>query len=270
MTNRRRTGTAGLTAIAALAVTMCGNSADTLNPSAPTSAAGATATTTEGSATGGGSTGGGTTGGDALAAMYRNFSSAVQVSMDGTSVVLRSNDVPDHTSPYFGAGHAMYEAPHAGMQVNPHRISAQNVALRVPLAPRTTGPSDTPLGPIGMAVNGVVFFNQYAAGRMPLTSEILSFDRYNGHPAPSNMYHYHFEPVWITARGRTGLVGVLLDGFPVYGPDDVGGGLATGLDVCNGHEGPTPDFPGGVYHYHTTTSVPYISGCFRGSPGSVG
>ncbi len=24
------------------------------------------------------------------------------------------------------------------------------------------------------------------------------------------------------------------------------------LDACNGHFGPTPDFPQGIYHYHTT------------------
>jgi hypothetical protein len=267
MTKRSRAGSVSLTAIAALAVTMCGNSSSTVNPSSPTTGTDAAVGTTTGGTTDGSGT---TTGGDSLSVMYRNFSGNVSVTMDGTSVVLRSNDVPDHPSPYFGVGDAMYEAPHAGMQVNPHRISSQNVVLRVPVAPRAASPSDTPLGPIGMAVNGVVLFNQYAAGRMPLTNEIFSFDRYNGHPAPSNMYHYHFEPLWITARGRTGLVGVLLDGFPVYGPEDVGGGLAGGLDVCNGHEGPTPDFPGGVYHYHTTTNVPYISGCFRGAPGSVG
>jgi hypothetical protein len=37
------------------------------------------------------------------------------------------------------------------------------------------------------------------------------------------------------------------------------------LDQCNGHVG-----PGGDYHYHTTTTFPYILGCYRGTPTSNG
>jgi hypothetical protein len=33
------------------------------------------------------------------------------------------------------------------------------------------------------------------------------------------------------------------------------------LDVCNGHTGPAGD-----YHYHTTSTFPYILGCFSGTP----
>ncbi len=185
-------------------------------------------------------------------------------------MVIRTTNVPDHRSPYFGAGHASYEAPHAGMQVNPHRIAAQNIVFRIPAAPASTTPSDTPLGPIGVAVNGVVFFNQYAAQRMPLTSEILSFDRFNGHPSPSNQYHYHVEPLWLTeARGKAAYLGVLLDGYPVYGTIDESGVAPVDLDSCNGHVAPTADYPAGVYHYHVTSAPPYISGCFRGAPGTV-
>ena len=52
-------------------------------------------------------------------------------------------------------------------------------------------------------MNGVVLFNQDAAGRVPLINEILSVDCYNGHPSPSNEYHYHVEPLWLTqSRGK--------------------------------------------------------------------
>jgi hypothetical protein len=37
------------------------------------------------------------------------------------------------------------------------------------------------------------------------------------------------------------------------------------LDQCNGHVGPNGD-----YHYHTTTTFPYILGCYRGTPTSNG
>ena len=114
--------------------------------------------------------------------MYAQFANGVQVTVGDQSVTLRSNGIPDHTSPYFSAGHALYEAPHAGMVINPHSIAEQNYAFQVPTTPSYASPSDTPMGSIGMAVNGVALFNQYAAGRQPLTSEIATFDRYNGHP----------------------------------------------------------------------------------------
>ncbi len=42
------------------------------------------------------------------------------------------------------------------------------------------------------------------------------------------------------------------------------------LDLCNGREGPTPEYPNGIYHYHITidengsSAYPYIIGCYRG------
>ena len=205
-----------------------------------------------------------------LPSVYQKFSTGVSIRQDGTQIVLTSNGVPDHKSPYFGVGNAMYEAPQDGMIVNPNRIASQNFVIRVPLSPVAATPSDTPLGAIGMAINGVAFFNQYAAGRQPLTSEIQTFDRYNGHPQQTGVYHYHLEPLWLTAGGRSAFIGVLLDGFPVYGPDETSGGSVTGLDACNGHAHATSDFPNGIYHYHVTPNTPYISGCFKGTPGTAG
>lgn len=221
------------------------------------------------------STGTGTTAaGTSAVAIYSKFQSMVSVTVDGSTVTLRSNGAPDHASPYWGAGNALYEAPHAGMQVNPNVIATQSFVMRVPASPASGTSSDTPLGPIGMAVNGVAIFNQYAAGRTPLTSEILSFDRYNGHPQQTGVYHYHMEPLWLTTnRGASSLIGVLLDGFPVYGPREENGSAPSGLDSCNGHThgtADTADVPGGIYHYHVTSTTPYISGCYRGAPGSLG
>lgn len=201
--------------------------------------------------------------------MYSQFGNLVSIAFEGGNAVLRTTDIPDHRSPYFGPGDSRYEAPKAGMMVNPNRISAQNITLRIPLSPTSATASDTPLGPIGIAVNGVVFYNQYAAMRQPLTSEIISFDQYNGHPNQQNQYHYHFEPVSITASSKSRLIGVLLDGFPVYGPNEGGGASPSGLDSCHGHVGATTEFPSGIYHYHASNDVPYISGCFRGAPGVV-
>ena len=236
-----------------LVVIACGGGSAASTPTTPT-----TTTTPAGS-------------GVNTTAMYTQFGNAVTVSIEGTTAVLRTTDVPNHPSPYFGAGNALCEAPQPGMQVAPGVIQTQNIVMRVPLVPQSATASDTPLGPIGVAVNGVAFFNQYAAGRQPLGSgEIGSFDRFNGHPTPTNQYHYHVEPLFLTASSSSRLLGVLLDGFPVYAPRDSNGQAPTDLDACHGHTGATPDFPAGIYHYHVSNTSPYISGCYRGTPGTIG
>jgi len=64
--------------------------------------------------------------------------------------------------------------------------------LRIPLNPKVASThQSTSLGPFGIALNGVVLFNQFAAGNQPLTGEINSFDQYNGHPQQAGQYHYH-------------------------------------------------------------------------------
>lgn len=204
-------------------------------------------------------------------ALYAKFQAAVTVTVGSSTVTLRSNGTPDHTSPYWGAGNEKYEAPQPGMVVNPNLIAVQSLVLTVPRSPAVGTASDTPLGPMGIAVNGVAIFNQYAAGRSPLGQEILTFDRYNGHPQNTGMYHYHLEPLWLTTNnGPSSLIGVLLDGFPVYGPRESDGSVPSGLDSCNGHTHATADVAAGIYHYHVTSSTPYISGCYRGTPGSLG
>ena len=241
--------------LVAIAVARCGGSPSNTTTTAP-SAATTTTTTIPPTQT--------------LPAVYSKFGGSATVSLDGSTVVIRTTDLPDHKSPYWGVGNANYESPTAGVAVNPNRIASQSIVFRVPVSPSAATASDTPLGPMGVAVNGVVLFNQYAAGRTPLTSEILSFDRYNGHPSPANQYHYHVEPLWLTASlGKATYIGVLLDGFPVYGTIDSSGSAPTDLDSCNGHTGATTEYPQGIYHYHITSAPPYISGCFHGSPGTV-
>lgn len=262
-------GAASLAALAATVMACSGSSAASLSPTAPTTTV-ATTTTTTAPATTPTTTTPATPSTSGVQALYAQFVSTVTVSIDGGTITLRTNNLPDHKSPYWGASSGNYEAPHSGMQVNPHLIASQNLTFRIPASPSAAATtSDTPMGPIGVSVNGVVLFNQYAAMRQPLTSEIVSFDRFNGHPSPSNQYHYHFEPVSITASSRSRLIGVLLDGFPVYGPIESDGSAPSGLDACNGHTGATPEFTSGIYHYHTTSAVPYISGCFRGTAGTV-
>ena len=206
---------------------------------------------------------------DGLPKFYEHFSNSVEVYVDGNNIVLSTNNIPNHPSPYFQQNDRRYEAPHAAMVVNPNRITEQNYTLRVPLNPQQANrATDTNLDAIGVAVNGVVMFNQYAGrsrtgGFLPLDREIRTFDKYNGHPARRGNYHYHIEPMYLTANDKTALVGVALDGFPIYGPLNPNGRKPSGLDSCNGEFGPTPDHPEGIYHYHITSVEPYIVGCYK-------
>ncbi len=203
------------------------------------------------------------------------FTGNVSVSIDDGTIIIQTDGLPNHTSPYWGEGHELYEAPHQGMVVNPNRIADQDLTFRIPSQPSiAASPSDTSLGAIGIAVNGVPFYNQYAGINrvtnewLPLDDEIQSFDSKNGHPQNFGQYHYHFEPLYLTIADNSTFLGFALDGFPIYGPrnnDD----SALALDECNGETHATGEYPEGIYHYHITQVVPYILGCFRGTPGSV-
>jgi len=132
----------------------------------------------------------------------------------------------------------------------------------------------TSLGPIGVSVNGVVFYNQYAGpNNQALTNEINSFDQFLGHPQQSGQYHYHVEPTYLTGQfGDSAFLGLLADGFPVYGPVENGKTITNSdLDAYHGHTSATVDFPSGIYHYHITPNEdPYINGNgFYGTPGNI-
>jgi hypothetical protein len=212
---------------------------------------------------------------DAVPDLYKAFGNGVTVKVDGSFVVITTTAIPDHKSPYFGIGNAQYEAyngTNKAFVLNPNSIRSQQITFRIPITPtRLSTPSPTPLGPIGVATNGVPIFNQYAANNQPLTGEVNSFDQYNGHPQQTGQYHYHVEPTWLTRASREVLIGVLLDGYPVYGPMENGQLVSTSsLDAAHGHTGATKEFPQGIYHYHTTSDAPYINGSgFAGTPGTV-
>jgi len=212
-------------------------------------------------------------------AVFSKFSAAVTISLEGNYIVLKSNGLTDHKSPYYqGTAWAatMYEAyngTNPNFMINPNRIASFNYTFKIPASPAVNAThAATPLGPIGISVNGVPLFNQYAGPNQPLTNEINSFDQYGGHPAPGGAYHYHVEPLYITAtKGKSALIGFLLDGFPVYGPMENGVTLtSSNLDAYHGHTSVTADYPNGIYHYHITADAPYINGAgFYGTPGTV-
>jgi hypothetical protein len=218
-------------------------------------------------------------GGPTLPVVYNKIYGATSITFDGSWVTIKCNALPDHKSAYYPSANPLYEnfsgTTFGGgtFAINPNRISTQNITLKIPVNPAVNAAhSATPMGVIGVAVNGVPFFNQYAAGGSPLTNEMNSFDQWWGHPQMSGMYHYHVEPLYLTTikASKWALMGFLLDGFPVYGPKEENNSDPAGLDVYHGHTHVTTDYPAGIYHYHFSTAAPYLNGNgFYGTPGTV-
>lgn len=184
---------------------------------------------------------------------------------DATHILLRSQGYPNHPTAVF---------PNSG---NPNRIEVQDFRFRLPLEPTLNDHiTRVPMGPIGVALNGVVFFNPFEQGGMNAVegySEVW-LDSCCGHPEQRGVYHYHKYPVCVKSpfrdngRQHSPVIGFGFDGFPVYGPYESDGLMAMdvagddALDVCNGHS----DEARG-YHYHVTPGrFPYILGGYAGVP----
>jgi hypothetical protein len=198
---------------------------------------------------------------------------------NGAAVVEAESDgLPDHASNYFAKSDACHDDYTDAIQ-NPNEIAAGNYTLAFPLAPSTTS---TPMkgAIVGLAVNGVPIFGNFAAPGDDIFKEAETFDRCGGHPQMSGVYHYHSEPYAISYDDDR-LVGVLRDGYPLYGRKDADGTYPT-LDEFGGHTGTTPDSPSTpVYHYHVneqTSMMPQTAGkkqwflttgTYRGAPAAT-
>lgn len=157
-------------------------------------------------------------------------------------------------------------------------VVPSDVTFTIPLQPTWSDEvTETGLGTIGLAISGAVYFNPYEGDGVSVALDnnfdvggIPFLDPCSGHPLPDEtQYHYHGVPYCITDEVDTPgehsvIIGVLLDGYPVYGPLGEDGDAAADLDECNGHDGITPEFPDGIYHYHITEVSPYIMSCYHG------
>ena len=187
----------------------------------------------------------------------------IRLSHDKDFLIIRSQGYPNHPTAIF---------PNTD---NPNTIRVQNFTFRLPLVPRLAEEiTRLPMGPIGTALNGVVFFNPFEAGGMNAVEGYneVWLDSCCGHPQQTGVYHYHKYPSCVKSpfpdngKQHSPVIGFAFDGFPVYGPYEAAGVLAMdlkgsqALDVCNGHK----DAERG-YHYHVTPGrFPYIVGGYAG------
>jgi|GEM_PF-860227 len=181
------------------------------------------------------------------------FFANVNVSYTDHEMIIQSDGLPDH---YYGP----FDSPG-------YRVSAQNLRFAIPRQPSIAATTTAiPFGPIGIAINGALFFSPYTesgqdAVKGPYAEQ---FDACDGHPDQHGIYHYHRTP-YCLLKDRIGqhsmLYGYAFDGFPIYGPLGLRGLPPQDLDECNGHK---DDVRG--YHYHMTRDFPYIIGCYKGTP----
>jgi len=118
-------------------------------------------------------------------------------------------------------------------------------------------------GAIAIAANGVPIFNYHT------NTGVDSFmdgqlDNYGGHCGRGDDYHYHIAPLKLYSEGQTTTdlpCAFSFDGFAVYGTVEPDGSPMAPLDLdgTNGHYGSN-----GIYHYHGTTTPPYMIGKFKG------
>ncbi len=124
------------------------------------------------------------------------------------------------------------------------------------------------MGAIGIAINGVVFYNPFDAG---MTDATDLMDRCCGHPSPDNRYHYHKYPVCVKSpfadegAEHSPPIGWAFDGFAIHGPYE-----SKGVMAKDSKENPLNDFNGHTdtargWHYHVTPGkFPYIIGGYWG------
>ncbi len=208
---------------------------------------------------------------------------AVTVSFDGDEITIESNGLPNHTSPYWEESNPLYIEPVVAIALTPGRIGGdRSFTLTVPTAPELAAASTaTGLGPIGISVTGVPIFNDTEGPNRPLEAQIAeTFDYAGAHNGPSG-YHYHIESLnvpenSVLSHDDEKLVGIMADGFLLYGRKEIDGSYPTNLDESGGHYGTTPHSNGEeIYHYHIINEyyldkiIVLFGGDLQGTPNSI-
>lgn len=224
----------------------------------------------------------------------------VTIMLDGDQVVIESNGLPNHTSPYWSnttervaidpmgnelvtpaaaVNHPLFVEPTVTsyMAMAPGNIDDFNgsYSLTVSASPELAASSSaTGLGPIGIAVSGAMIYNDEEGPNVPLDNAIPSLDYTAAHTGPQS-YHYHLEPKAFSIDDDS-LIGIMADGFFMYGRKcNSTGTYPTDLDTSGGHTHITQHSDEDEYHYHIQNEA-YLNeyyiifpGDYRGTPSTI-
>lgn len=209
----------------------------------------------------------------------------VTVSFDGDKIIIESNGHPNHTTPYWEEEDSLYIKPVVAVAQTPGRIGShrdRTFTLTVSTAPKLAISSTaTGLGAIGISVTGVPIFNDTEGPNRPVGEEIAeTFDYAGGHVGPSG-YHYHSESVDTPENTQIShddekLIGIMSDGFLLYGRKEMDGSYPKDLDKSGGHFGATQHSNGKeFYHYHIINEyyvgniIVLFGGDLQGTPNRI-
>ncbi|MFN8399513.1 MAG: YHYH protein [Anaerolineales bacterium] len=187
---------------------------------------------------------------------FNAFADKVTVHQDEQYLYVESNGMPNHNM--------MVGITSWQQQVPLPQPYTGNNAWMIPLHPviaenPVSAKTSLYRGAIAIAVNGVPIFNALnnRGDDAYLYGEL---DQWGGHSGRADDYHYHIAPLHLSEIvGVDKPIAYALDGFPIYGLTEIDGSAVTSLDEFNGHYGVD-----GTYHYHGTTTYPYINGGMRG------
>ncbi len=199
-----------------------------------------------------------------VASMVKPFLGSGAVTTDSTYAYVSSNGIPNHAM--------MVGILSGGWQQQvplPQPYNGAN-AWSIPLNPKAasnpiSAATQLRTGAIALAANGIPIFNALDnIGRD--ANKIGELDNYGGHAGHADDYHYHVGPTTLqSTAGQTNPIAVALDGYFIYGTVEPDGGTLKTLDSFNGHS----DCAGG-YHYHATSTYPYINGGMHGEVSTSG
>lgn len=202
---------------------------------------------------------------------YTQFdSNNVEVVLSGENVIIETNGLPNHTSPYWSTTNALYVEPTVTSfdEMAPGTIDrfVGTYTLTVANAPSlANSSSSTGLGAIGIAVSGSVIYNDEEGPGVPLDSAAGSLDFNGAHTGPQS-YHYHLEPISFS-DDDSNLIGVIADGFFLYGRKcNSTGDYPTDLDESGGHTSITQYADAAEYHYHIQNEL-YLNSYYILFPG---
>jgi YHYH protein len=137
---------------------------------------------------------------------------------------------------------------------NSWSIPLQPVYAAIPASTKTNFMK----GAIAVAANGMPIFNALN-NRGEDAFLFGELDNWGGHCGKADDYHYHTAPLHLSSTSGLLPIAFALDGFAVYGAKEADGSTMAALDTCHGHI-----YNNGTYHYHGTTTYPYIIGAMKG------
>ena len=183
---------------------------------------------------------------------FEAFADSVKAFNDGDWWLVESNGLPAHQMMVgITSWQQQVPVPQAYSGTNAWQIPRTPVLADEPVSART----GLFRGAIALAVNGVPIFNALN-NRGDDAFLVGELDEFGGHCGRADDYHYHVAPLHLQETvGVANPIAYALDGFAIYGSVEPDGSPLAELDEYNGHLGSDD-----VYHYHGTTTYPYING----------